>query len=99
MAQLIERLAPDDDQQHQALTIFEQYLDDRSVIVRVNGLQALATLAERDATLRPAVVARTGAGSGGGEEAWAEVAGMVEKLRNVPENVSIRPLNTCSIVV
>lgn len=58
VAQLIERLALDDDQQRQAVMILEQYLDDRSVIVRVNASQALAMLAERDAALRPAVVAR-----------------------------------------
>jgi hypothetical protein len=61
VAQLIERLTLDGDQQRQAVAILEEYLDDRSVIVRVNALQALATLAECDVVLRPIVIVRIAA--------------------------------------
>jgi hypothetical protein len=58
VAQLIARLSLTPEERRQAVAILEIYLDDKSKIVKTFAMQALADLAEQDATLRPQVIAR-----------------------------------------
>ena len=56
MAQIIPRLSLTRSQRTQAIRTLRGYLNDPSVIVRVNALQALAELSERDSPLRQDIV-------------------------------------------
>ena len=57
VAQMIARLDLSAEEMGRALEILRQYLEDKSKIVRVSSMQALADLVERDETLLEEVVA------------------------------------------
>jgi hypothetical protein len=56
VAQMLPRLALSADKQTVAVALLYGYLKDRSAIVQTFALDALATFAHRDATLRPEVM-------------------------------------------
>ncbi len=56
LAQMIPRATLDPNQQRTAIAAFRRYLDDKSAIVKVTALQALADLAQRDPSLRRMVI-------------------------------------------
>lgn len=55
VAQMLPRLPLNPSEKRRAVVLLETYLGDRSTIVRVNALQALADLAERDRELEEKV--------------------------------------------
>ncbi len=55
VAQMLPRLALTVDEQAAAVTLLHTYLNDPSAIVQTFALDALATFAQRDPTLRPEV--------------------------------------------
>lgn len=58
LAQMLPRTTLAKRQRHNAVAILKQWLDDRSAIVRVEALEALASLARGDAELADWVAAR-----------------------------------------
>lgn len=51
VAQMLPRLPLNPSERHRAVAILEEFLDDKSTIVRVNALEALVTLARGDSEL------------------------------------------------
>ncbi|HEX3548829.1 MAG TPA: hypothetical protein VHT53_00530 [Candidatus Elarobacter sp.] len=57
LAQMLPRIRLDPNQQRAAIALLRRYVEDRSAIVKVSALQALADLTESDPSLRRTVIA------------------------------------------
>lgn len=56
VAQMLPRLELNSAERRAAVTLLENYLEKRSIIVKTSAMQALAELAERDPDLRPGII-------------------------------------------